>query len=126
MHGQVNGVPSEKPVLSPQIVPFFVARKTVKLVAACRARSIAVTSDNEVYEWGFTGSEGEQFQLLHELPEEMIDVKLGLEFNLFLAKSGTLWISGAITQEGENVVNTFGGLINLSNRMPEEERVKFK
>ena len=94
MHGQVNGVPSEKPVLSPQIVPFFVARKTVKLVAACRARSIAVTSDNEVYEWGFTGSEGELF---HELPEEMIDVKLGLEFNLFLAKSGTLWISGAIT-----------------------------
>jgi alpha-tubulin suppressor-like RCC1 family protein len=61
MHGQVNGVPSTKPVMSPLIVPFFVSRKHVKLVAACRARSIAVTSDNEVYEWGFTGSDGEQF-----------------------------------------------------------------
>jgi alpha-tubulin suppressor-like RCC1 family protein len=98
MHGQVNGVPTDKPVLLPQIVPFFVARKQVKLVAACRARSIAVTSDNEVYEWGFTGSEGQQFQLLHDqLPEEIVDVKLGTEFNLFLAKSGTLWVSGAIT-----------------------------
>lgn len=51
-------------------------------------------------------------------------MKLGLEFNLFLAKSGIVYISGAITQEGENVVNTYGGLINLSNRMPEP--VKFK
>lgn len=56
-----------------------------------------MTTDNEVYEWGFTGSEGEQFQMLHELPEEMSDVKLGLEFNLFLAKTGTVYISGAIT-----------------------------
>jgi len=61
----------------------------VKLVAACRARSVAVTTDNEVYEWGFTGSEGEQFQrIVEELPEEIVDVKLGLEFNLYLAKSG--------------------------------------
>ena len=61
MHGQCNGLPSDKPLLEPQIVPFFVGRKQVKLVAACRARSIAITTDNEVYEWGFTGSEGEQF-----------------------------------------------------------------
>ena len=61
----------------------------MKLVAACRARSVAVTTDNEVYEWGFTGSEGEQFQrIVEELPEEIVDVKLGLEFNLYLAKSG--------------------------------------
>jgi alpha-tubulin suppressor-like RCC1 family protein len=35
-------------------------------------------------------------------------------------------MSGAITQEGENVVDTYGGLINLSNRMAEKDRVKFK
>lgn len=64
--------------------------------------------------------------MLHTLPEEIIDVKLGLEFNLFLAKSGIVYISGAITQGGENVVNTFGGLINLSNRMPDKDRVRFK
>jgi alpha-tubulin suppressor-like RCC1 family protein len=34
-------------------VPFFVGRKQVKIVAACRARSLAITSDNQVYEWGF-------------------------------------------------------------------------
>ena len=62
MHGQVNGVPSERPILEPAIVPFFLAgKKQVKLVAACRARSIAVTTNNEVYEWGFTGSDGQQF-----------------------------------------------------------------
>lgn len=55
--------------------------------------------------------------MLYELSEEIIDVRLGLEFNLFLAKSGTVWLSGAITQEGEHVVDTYGGLINLSNRM---------
>jgi hypothetical protein len=58
MHGQVDGNPSPKSILEPKIVPFFVARKKVKLIAACRARSIAVTNDNEVYEWGFTGEEG--------------------------------------------------------------------
>ncbi len=106
-------------------MPFFVSRKQVRLVAACRARSIAVTTDSQVFEWGFTGSEGEQFQVIHDsLPEEMIDVKLGLGFNLFLAKGGNVYISGEITQEGENVVNTFGGLISLTNRMPRE--VKFK
>ena len=99
----------------------------MRLVAACRARSIAITAENEVYEWGFTGSEGEQYQrVVEELPEEIIDIKLGLEFNLFLAKSGQVWVQGEITQEGENVLNTFGGLISLSNRMPEKERVNFK
>ena len=55
VHGQVNGIPSDTPVLTPKIVPFFEGRKKVKIVAACRSRSIAVTTDNEVYEWGFTG-----------------------------------------------------------------------
>ena len=61
---------------------------------------------------------------MESLPEEIVDVKLGLEFNLFLGASGDLWVQGAITQEGENVLNTYGGLISLTNRMPEE--VKFK
>lgn len=54
---------------------------------------MAITSDNEVYEWGFTGGEGEQFQLIVEsLPEEIKDVKLGLSFNLFLGVSGHLYV----------------------------------
>ena len=59
MHGQVNGMPTDKSVLIPKIVPFFEGKKVVRLIAACRSRSIAVTVDNFVYEWGFTGSEGE-------------------------------------------------------------------
>ena len=61
VHGQVNGMPTEKPVLSPKIVPFFETKNKVKLVTSCRSRSIAVTEENKVFEWGFTGSEGEQF-----------------------------------------------------------------
>ena len=41
----------------------------------------------------------------------MVEVKLGLEFNLFLGVYGDLWEQGAITQEGENVLNTYVGLI---------------
>jgi hypothetical protein len=47
-----------------------------------------VTADREVYEWGFIGSEGEQFQLIHTLEEGVRDVKMGAEFNLFLGESG--------------------------------------
>ncbi len=93
-------------------------------VAACRARSIAVTADRDVFEWGFTGSDGEQFQQLHTLEEPVKELRLGLEFNLFLSETGTVWYSGAITQEGENVVDTFGGLINLTNRMPSSAKFK--
>jgi len=78
-------------------VPFFEGRKKVKLVSACRSRSIAVTTDNEVYEWGFTGSEGSQFQKLFDLPQDVVDVQLGTEFNLYLDRQGTVWVSGAIT-----------------------------
>ena len=124
MHGQVDGRPSQEPVLRPRIVPFFVGKKKVTHLSACRSRSIAVTSDNQVFEWGFTGSDGEQFQQLHQLEEPVKEVRIGLEFNLFLGQSGTLWYSGAITQEGENVVDTYGGLINLTNRMP--VAIKFK
>lgn len=43
MQGQVDGVPSDKPVLKPKIIPFFEGRYKIKLVAASRSRSIAVT-----------------------------------------------------------------------------------
>lgn len=59
MQGQVDGVPSDKPVLKPKIVPFFEGRYKIKLVAASRSRSIAVTDQNEVFEWGFIGEEGQ-------------------------------------------------------------------
>jgi len=52
-------MPSEESVLTPQIVPFFyVNKKKVSKIAARRSRSIAITANNEVFEWGFVGSEG--------------------------------------------------------------------
>lgn len=71
MHGQVDGFPSEKPILEPKIIPFFYGRKKISLIAACRSRSVAITTENEVYEWGFTGSDRQQFELLYELPSEV-------------------------------------------------------
>jgi hypothetical protein len=41
------------------MVPFFVGKKKVELIAACRSRSMAITSEGEVYEWGFLGSTNE-------------------------------------------------------------------
>ena len=69
----------------------------MKLVAARRSRSIAITNDNEVYEWGFVGSDGTQFTKLYDLPGNCIQVECGLEFNLFLLEGGHLYMSGAIT-----------------------------
>jgi alpha-tubulin suppressor-like RCC1 family protein len=52
-------MPSEEPVLSPKIVPFFRTNNyKINKIAARRSRSIAITSENKVYEWGFVGSEG--------------------------------------------------------------------
>lgn len=51
------------------------------------------------------------------MPEDVVEVALGTEFNMFLSKSGNIWMSGEISQEGENVINTWTGLINLSERM---------
>lgn len=88
-------------MLEPQIVPYFVGRKQVKIVAACRARSLAITTENQVYEWGFNADGDEQFNVIHaELPEEMVDVKMGLQFNMFLTKDGEVYASGIISQEG--------------------------
>lgn len=118
IHGQCNGIPSEESVLGPAIVPFFKKHNyQVSKVAARRSRSIAITTENRVYEWGFVGSEGMQFKKLFNLPEECIQVEIGLEFNLFLLKNGSVYMSGAITQEGANVLNTFDALINLNEKM---------
>jgi hypothetical protein len=75
IHGQCDGVPSEGSILIPKIVPWFhVNGKTVTNVAARRSRSIAITSDNEVFEWGFVGSEGTQFMKIADLPGSCKDV----------------------------------------------------
>lgn len=58
-----------------------------------------------------------QFKKLFNLPMECLSVEIGLEFNLFLLKDGSVHMSGAITQEGANVLNTFDALINLSSKM---------
>lgn len=121
----MDGLPSEKPVLTPKIVPFFVGRKKIDLIAACRSRSIAITLEGEVYEWGFLGTTYEdktrqQFELVHTLPEKAVSVKLGLEFNLYLSNQGNVWIYGAISQEGSNVINTWGQLINMNEKMQEK------
>jgi alpha-tubulin suppressor-like RCC1 family protein len=40
-------------------VPYFwVEKKQISKIAARRLRSIAVTTEGEVFEWGFVGSEG--------------------------------------------------------------------
>jgi alpha-tubulin suppressor-like RCC1 family protein len=59
------------------------------------------------------------------LPEEMVDVKMGLQFNMFLSKDGEVYASGIISQEGEHLFDSFGGLVNLSRRMPDQS-IRFK
>jgi len=111
-------MPSEESVLTPQIVPFFKTNGyKISKIAARRSRSIAITTENKVYEWGFVGSDGMQFAKLFNLPQECLQVEIGLEFNLFLLKDGTVHMSGAITQEGANVLNTFDKLVDLNAKM---------
>lgn len=77
-----------------------------------------------MFEWGFVGSEGSQFRKLFDLPDKCVQVEIGLEFNLFLLEDGSVHMSGAITQEGSNVLNTWESLICLSEAM--EKPAKFK
>ena len=105
-YGQINGTPSEKSVLEPRIIPFFIG-KSPKIVSACRSRSVCMTEDGKVYEWGFVGSEKRQFNILHdfsqtdsEVPVEIIDIKCGLEYTIFLSKNGKVFIIGTISQVG--------------------------
>ena len=112
-HGQVDGIPSQDSILYPKVVPFFIGKR-VKIVGACRSRSVALTQDGSVYEWGFVGSDYEQFHKIHDFSEllksadkesddEIVDIKCGLQFTIFLSKNGKVWISGCISQIGEFV-----------------------
>ena len=104
--------------MAPKIVPWFlVNKKKIKNIAARRSRSLAITSENEVYEWGFVGSEGTQFKKIVDLPGPCKDVQIGLEFNLFLLEDGSVYMFGAITQEGMNVLQTFDKLICITEGM---------
>ncbi|CAI2379944.1 unnamed protein product [Moneuplotes crassus] len=120
-HGQVNSVPSEESVKTPKIVPFFIGKKP-QLVSACRSRSVALVDNGKVYEWGFLGSEKKQFNILYDFysedsildsEDEIIDIKCGLEYTLFLSKEGKVYIIGTISQMGEFVFES-GELISLN------------
>ena len=74
--GQSNGIPSDSALLVPQIVPYFVYKKIkIEKIAAIRSRSVAISTENDVYEWGFVDvDEGYQFKKLFTLPGECKDV----------------------------------------------------
>jgi len=95
-------------------------------VAAKRSRSIAVSVDHSVYQWGFVGEEGHQFMKLCTLPGPCKQVEIGLEFNLFLLENGDLFYFGTITQEGEDVLDSMGELIQLEPIDDEQNPVRFK
>ena len=97
-------------------MPFFQQnRLRISKIAARRSRSLAVTQFNDVYEWGFLGSdvdqegacsEIDQFRKLYLLPGKCKAVEIGLEFNLFLLENGAVYLGGLISQEGIAIVNT--------------------
>jgi hypothetical protein len=125
IHGQCNGMPSKSPVLTPQIVPFFHSNNIkIDKIAARRSRSVAVSTENKVYEWGFVGSDGEQFNNKLTLPAPCLQVEIGLEFDLYLLADGTLHMAGLITQEGNSVISASTGVLDLSSQM--SEQVSFK
>ena len=53
-----------------------------------------------------------------------LQVEIGLEFNLFLMVDGSVLMSGAITQEGGNVLNTWEELIDLTSTMKSPAQFK--
>jgi len=91
-------MPSDKSILTPKIVPFFrCSGKHVVKIAARRSRSLAITDTNDVYEWGFVGSDSMQFKKLFTLPGPCKEVEIGLEFNIFILENGSVYFSGVIT-----------------------------
>ena len=118
IHGQIDGAPSDDAVLRPKVVPFFIGKR-VKIVAASRSRSMAVTEDNEIFEWGF--SESDQFSQFASFDEEVADVKLGSTFTLILTESGKVWFKGEITQEGSRVIDSYGELQCLNELMSKKD-----
>jgi alpha-tubulin suppressor-like RCC1 family protein len=62
--------------------------------------SIAVTEENQVYNWGFLGDGEKQFSLIEDfgkMKEDIVDVKLGNTFMLFLTSSGKVYFKGSIS-----------------------------
>ena len=53
-HGQCDGIPNEKvPITYPKIVPYFVVNNIqLSRIGARKSRSVAITKDNGVYQWG--------------------------------------------------------------------------
>ena len=128
-HGQVDGTINNE-VQTPQIIPFFMKMKPqyVTHVAACRSRSVAVLCNNDVYEWGYV-SDKKQFDLVYQLPQgKVIQVEIGLTFNMFLMSDCNVFMSGQIEQNGETVMNTeyYGLLINLKERLFENDKIEAK
>lgn len=57
-----------------------------------------------------------------DLPGPCKDVQIGLEFNLYLLEDGSVHLNGAITQEGDHVIESIDQLYCIS----EFSKVKFK
>jgi alpha-tubulin suppressor-like RCC1 family protein len=67
--------------------------KYVTHVAVCRSRSLAVMNDGEVYEWGYLDNdEAKQFEAVYRVPGKCVKVQAGLTFNVFLLKTGEVWL----------------------------------
>jgi len=52
IYGQITGNTLKKNIVRPEIVPFFIG-KEIKSIDAKGSRSVAITSEGEIYEWGF-------------------------------------------------------------------------
>lgn len=57
-----------------------------------------------------------------------MQVEAGLTFNVFLLKSGEVWLSGNINQGGESLIDTenYGGLICLNEVLRENTGIEAK
>lgn len=119
--GQVNGIPSDS-VTEPKIVAHFIGKK-VKFVAASRSRSVAVDTDNQIYEWGYQNDpDRPQFYCYEDFKDsEIVDVKLGLTFMLVLTSDGRVHYNGEITQEGAHVIDSFGRFECFNEKMGKKD-----
>lgn len=53
--------------------------------------------------------------MLYLLPDKCSEVKIGLEFNLFLLRNGSVWLAGVISQQGIAVIDTQNQLQCMSD-----------
>ena len=106
-------------------------KSIVTHVAACRSRSVAVTDNNEVYEWGYLDGEEErpQFDLALQLPFGKVkQIAAGLAHNLFLMQDGSCYMCGNLAQYGETFLDTKISykLLNLNADLDHYEGKKVK